>query len=406
MPWSQTVFERDTIYAEVWAEPVNAVAKRYGVSDVALRKICTKLGVPVPPLGHWAKLAAGQKPPVPKLPTNHKGPTQHARQHWIDPDETERRARTTLLLQREPSPVLATPALKSAVADCHPAVRRTGKQLKQLQHYGRGLLHAQGMDVFPMSVSVGNKDRALLVLDAVLDAARQAGGELESSDKTGNRLMLRLRGEFFRLCIRESSERTERDLTREELEKKKEGKLYYIPDSYAFAPSGKLRLEVREDDRYSPLLTLTDGSAQIETRLDRLVPTLLEKAAENRVRREMRDEDHRRWEAARERREALEACRDNELARLKQIEEWVAQWKRANELRAFTATLEALAQAGEKFNIDPVWVRNAADWLDPLTAKHWPAVDIDEPDDAVSDEEDESDDESEDDPALIADEVR
>jgi hypothetical protein len=32
-------FERDTLYAEVWADPVTSVARRYEISDVGLRKI-------------------------------------------------------------------------------------------------------------------------------------------------------------------------------------------------------------------------------------------------------------------------------------------------------------------------------------------------------------------------------
>ena len=31
------VYKREVLYEEVWAEPVSTVAKRYGVSDVALR---------------------------------------------------------------------------------------------------------------------------------------------------------------------------------------------------------------------------------------------------------------------------------------------------------------------------------------------------------------------------------
>lgn len=40
---------RETLYAEVWTEPVLVVAKRYGVSNVALAKACRKLSVPLPP---------------------------------------------------------------------------------------------------------------------------------------------------------------------------------------------------------------------------------------------------------------------------------------------------------------------------------------------------------------------
>ena len=34
------LYERNTLYAEVWAEPAKIVAQRYGMSDVALAKRC------------------------------------------------------------------------------------------------------------------------------------------------------------------------------------------------------------------------------------------------------------------------------------------------------------------------------------------------------------------------------
>lgn len=54
-------YNRETLYNEVWAEPVTAVAKRYGVSDAALHKVCRKLNVPLPPRGYWARKHAGQE---------------------------------------------------------------------------------------------------------------------------------------------------------------------------------------------------------------------------------------------------------------------------------------------------------------------------------------------------------
>ena len=41
-----TSYDRDVLYEQVWAEPVRDVAKRYGVSDVALAKACRRLSVP------------------------------------------------------------------------------------------------------------------------------------------------------------------------------------------------------------------------------------------------------------------------------------------------------------------------------------------------------------------------
>ncbi|MCC8396324.1 hypothetical protein LJ656_27415 [Paraburkholderia sp. MMS20-SJTR3] len=67
-------FSRAVLYEEVWADPLSAVSKRYGLSDNGLRKICIKLGVPFPPVGYWAKLRSGQKVTRTPLP-QHDGPT-------------------------------------------------------------------------------------------------------------------------------------------------------------------------------------------------------------------------------------------------------------------------------------------------------------------------------------------
>jgi len=62
-------YQREKLYDEVWKEPVLVVAKRYGVSEVALAKACRKLAVPVPPRGYWTRVRAGWKPlPSPPLP--------------------------------------------------------------------------------------------------------------------------------------------------------------------------------------------------------------------------------------------------------------------------------------------------------------------------------------------------
>jgi hypothetical protein len=61
--------ERERLFNEVWSEPMTTVAKRYGLSDNGLRKRCIKFEIPLPPVGHWAKIQAGKESaPKPKLP--------------------------------------------------------------------------------------------------------------------------------------------------------------------------------------------------------------------------------------------------------------------------------------------------------------------------------------------------
>ena len=49
-------YTRQELYDLVWTTPLGKLAKRYGLSDVGLRKICVKHDIPTPPLGYWAKL--------------------------------------------------------------------------------------------------------------------------------------------------------------------------------------------------------------------------------------------------------------------------------------------------------------------------------------------------------------
>ena len=64
-------YNRDEIYAAIWAEPIQHVAKRYNISDVGLAKVCKKLNIPRPGRGYWAIKAAGR--PLPKRPPAYSG---------------------------------------------------------------------------------------------------------------------------------------------------------------------------------------------------------------------------------------------------------------------------------------------------------------------------------------------
>ena len=54
--------ERKQLYELVWSKPMTEVAKEYSVSDKAIAKICDKLNVPVPGVGHWRKIEVGEEP--------------------------------------------------------------------------------------------------------------------------------------------------------------------------------------------------------------------------------------------------------------------------------------------------------------------------------------------------------
>ena len=59
---------REELFALIWERPATEVARKLGISDVALGKLCRRLQVPKPPRGYWARVASGKTPRKPPLP--------------------------------------------------------------------------------------------------------------------------------------------------------------------------------------------------------------------------------------------------------------------------------------------------------------------------------------------------
>ena len=53
-------YDRERLFEDVWSEPMKDVGRKYGTSEAALSTLCTKLEIPTPPKGHWARKTAAQ----------------------------------------------------------------------------------------------------------------------------------------------------------------------------------------------------------------------------------------------------------------------------------------------------------------------------------------------------------
>jgi len=65
-------YNRGELYEQVWTVRMRELAPVYGVSESGLRKACTRLRIPMPGHGYWARKAANQPvvppPPLPEVP--------------------------------------------------------------------------------------------------------------------------------------------------------------------------------------------------------------------------------------------------------------------------------------------------------------------------------------------------
>jgi hypothetical protein len=172
MAWKSTTFKREMLYREIWEEPVTKVAKRYGLSDVGLRKICKRLSIPLPPAGHWAKKAVGKAMPTPKL-LPYDGPAEYTSSRDISSSTVANEAEDPevsaleIFEAQEENRITVSDALHG----CHPLVSATRKALQAPFIDTRGMVSPRGNGVFTVSANRQNVHRVLCILNALTKAA-------------------------------------------------------------------------------------------------------------------------------------------------------------------------------------------------------------------------------------------
>jgi hypothetical protein len=168
------VFERETLYEQVWKEPPRTVAKSYGVSDVYLGRMCRELGIPLPGRGYWAKLRAGKIPRRLKLPRLKRGQKDRLVSYRRTPAPRRR-----LELPEGAKLEVAAPIVVTAeLTEPHRLVAATARRLAKARPTC-GAASGRPLGLLDISVSPASLDRALRIADALLKALLQAGLKVE-----------------------------------------------------------------------------------------------------------------------------------------------------------------------------------------------------------------------------------
>ena len=250
-------YDRNKLYEEVCVEAVDRVAKRYGVSGVALAKTCRNLKVPLPGRGYWAKHKVGKAPKRLPLPSM-KEPPRICRQRIParKPDNTEdpkepkrlrpdvfRDAKRLVDEEKLPENRISVPDMMDTY---HPMVELLSAKaekkrkaiIKKWRDYTRdpkevvdGLLR--------MSVRDEHFDRAARIMTALIGALESRGYAVaaEYREYRGNRSFVTIMEQEIPFRLREPSKR--REPTKEE-----KARVSYL--RYVDEPSGYLEFELTE----------------------------------------------------------------------------------------------------------------------------------------------------------------
>lgn len=373
---------RETLYDEVWADPVTEVAKRYGLSDVGLAKLCRTMGIPLPARGYWAKLRAGAKPGRTPLPT-HGRYRQTASLTRFGPDavrESEEAKRHV----REIRQVTEAPI---GPIDRHPLVAAAGKRLAKSDVKSEKELVSAPAEVLHVEVTRGSLERSLDLFNALIFEFAKRGSTVEV-DPEKKCTVLVIEGTRVELSLTERVRRKDHVDTPEETKAKERywklphytGREYPGTPRYDYLATGILTLKA---GRWPSRSWNDTERTPLERRFPEVVSGLILLAAEIRAREEEQAREAERRRLAKEHYTRIMEQRKRERGLFEDLEAAALKWEQATRLRAYVGAVEhAATLKGELADILVDWIgwaRAKADWLDPMIRVSDPILDAPEP---------------------------
>ena len=185
---SDFYYDRQTLYEEVWSEPVYKVAKRYGISNVAIAKTCKKMRIPMPGKGYWNKILAGHELEKAPLPEYEKCPRIQKYYPGFDIDVPqdmparlvpEAFALEEQLLQKEALPemkVSFNPDIRLTNQFVLNTKRNLEESMKRINnHYDFGRCTSGRDEAFSMQIGPASIPRAIAILQTLCDALEKRG---------------------------------------------------------------------------------------------------------------------------------------------------------------------------------------------------------------------------------------
>jgi hypothetical protein len=377
MPCEHQEFERERLYEEIWSEPVSKVAKKYDISDVGLRKICISLDVPVPPLGHWAKVSAGKAVKRPPLaPT--KGATTYRRRVFKDPlaDELARRTQVKVDEDAARAPEVRAVTSRGSIDECLPLVKRMAKKLEGKQRDSRNWPYCEGAGLMEVSVSPQNSLRALLVLNQLLETLLAAGYPVSSGRKENDPAYTSILGVKFTFRVKERSRQEGIPLGKEQKAESKRLGFERRSQNFISHPTNEFEISAFSIGNSYIVANIVDTrNLRIETKTQGFVGRLRHRVIRNSVHAEMLTEQRVIAAAEEAERLRLGKIRRIALGHLTRVEEWASKLERANRLRTLAIEFESKRLRSSDDVVDAEWIRRAADWLDPTVECRWDDVD-------------------------------
>lgn len=340
---------REELHQLVWEFPGTHLAKRFGISDVAIAKICRRLDVPRPPPGWWARKAAGRKVRVAPLPTAR--PDIPVKIRITPTPKTTDGLREQIRAEAERLGRIAVP---DRLTRPHPLIadwvrdRRERQQRTRLEH------EPCRRSLYSVADWTSTDRRRHRVLHALFQALESRGATIGEDDR--GRLNATTGGEAIAFELREKLRQVTRPLTADEKRWETWNRSGVRKE---LEPTGFLQFTISAWTEESVRKNwLESDTRPIDRMLPEIVATFITLAPVLAERTRQREEANRRWEEKRRRAEEERQRRREDDNRWRRFLEIAGDWKQAALAREFIAAL----RAGDLGSNELVEGRSVAEW--------------------------------------------
>lgn len=344
---------------------MTTLAQEFGISDRGLAKVCSRHRIPVPPRGYWAKVAAGETPPVPpflelKDPRMDRVSIRGATSAL--PESVKRLAHEQRAEREKRVPKIeASDAGLQEVTTSHAVVAKTAKFLRGRKPDKEGVLHAVGLGLCGVVVSQSHAERAIAILDGLARGLEGRGLTVTADDdkmsvrKGVDTIGFTLVERPKRVKYIPTAEEAEREEKRKETEARSWRRRGFDPGYFRNRPpwpeyvsewTGQLVFAVDLYWAEGLRKTWADGKTQ---RVEAMLPAIIDGVAliieALRERREKREEQERQWKVLQHRRQLARARQEREEKRLAHLRKIIELRREAHDIREWLESLPPDAAA-------------------------------------------------------------
>jgi hypothetical protein len=371
---------RIELFEMVWETPMIHLAKKLNLSDVGLRKICKKQGIPLPRSGHWTRKQLGKEDARPDLPSPNHNPTINLPDE-VQAEQNRSRGAIVKAAKKPPEqPQLRTieqlhdlrciQTAEGIKAHIKTIEKKIGQSYESVKHqpekwpptnlFEFSYFHSR-QEQIPIVATARNAIRALCIADEII----------ERLEKQGIEVILEPRRNYFRYAMYAQKEGVKYEFEFRETWTKATPttaltKLYKLDTNrevwrdYIEVPKNVLCIQL--NGKYGKMVN--DIRVKLEHQVDRLVDAIinaLDERIQQRIDRAISERESERRRAIRQYNELIETDRANQFEFALKESERYAELLRLKEY--LLVVEDAVSRLPEHHQ------RTGTDWIDLVRSR-------------------------------------